>query len=257
MDRLELTADMVYELMRTGEHPTTSQPTVAKFTEAFEHARAGADSVVAVLLSSGLSGTFGSAEAALKAKPVDGVRLVDSRSASLGQGLLAVRGAELAEAGWDADEIRTELERLRGQSGMFFTVDTLDNLIRSGRVSRLKGWLGNLFDMKPILTLNAEGKVTPVDRVRGRTALLPRVLHLLDEILPKQRQRLRMGVVHADNEAVARKVRDTLHKRYHPVDIIVSPVTAVIGVHTGPGAWGVFWQIEDGIPDRPGNKSGS
>jgi hypothetical protein len=257
LDRLEMTADAVYELMRTGEFPTTSQPTVAKFVECFEHARAGADSVVAVLLSSGLSGTYGNAEAALKAKPVDGVRLVDSRSASLGQGLLAVRAAELAEAGWEPDEIKQELERLRVQSGMFFTVATLDNLIRSGRVSRLKGWLGNLLDMKPILTLNAEGKVTPVDRVRGRAALLPRVLHLLDDALPRQRLRLRMGVVHADNEGLARRVRDALHKRYHPVDIIVSPVTAVIGVHTGPDAWGVFWQVEDGIPDRPGNKTGA
>jgi DegV family protein with EDD domain len=255
LDRLEITADMVYELLRTGEHPTTSQPTVARFTEAFEHARAGADSVVAVLLSSGLSGTFGNAEAAVKGGKADGVHLVDSRSASLGQGLMAVRGAELAEAGWSAEEIRLELERLRGQSGMFFTVQTLDNLIRSGRVSRLRGWLGNLFDMKPILSFSADGKVTPVDRVRGAKALLPRVLQLLDEAIPHQRLRLRMGVVHADNEAAARDIRDALHKRYHPLDIVVSPVTAVIGVHAGPGAWGIFWQVEDGIPNRPGNKT--
>ena len=257
MDRLEMTADMVYELLRTGEYPTTSQPTVAKFSEAFEHARAGAESVVAVLLSSGLSGTFGNAESAVKSGKSNAIHLVDSRSASLGQGLLAVRGAELAEAGWSAEEIRIELERLRGQSGMFFTVQTLDNLIRSGRVSRLKGWLGNLFDMKPILSFSGEGKITPVDRVRGVKALVPRVLQLLDEAIPPRRQRLRMGVVHADNESAARKIRDALHKRYHPLDIIVSPVTAVIGVHAGPGAWGVFWQVEDGIPNRPGNKTGS
>jgi hypothetical protein len=257
LDRIEMTAGMVYELLRTGEHPTTSQPTVAKFIEAFEHARADAENVVAVLLSSGLSGTFGGAEAALKTGKVGGVHLVDSRSASLGQGLLAVRGAELAEAGWSAEEIKTELERLRGQSGMFFTVATLENLIRSGRVSRLKGWLGNLLDMKPILSFSHDGKVTPVDRVRGRDALLPRVIQLLDEAIPHQRQRLRMGVVHADNEAAAREIRDAMHKRYHPVDIVVSPLTAVLGVHTGPDAWGVFWQLEDGIPDRPGNKSGA
>ena len=252
-DRVEITAAEVYELLRAGAHPTTSQPTVATFLESFEHARAGADSVVAVLLSSGLSGTFGNGEAAAKSFAPGGVHLVDSRSASLGQGLLALRGAELAEAGWEAAAVRAELERLRAHAGMFFTVATLDNLVRSGRVSRMKGWLGNLLDMKPILSISAEGKIVPVDRVRGRAALLPRVLELLEEAIPRTRLRLRMGVVHADAAATAREIRDELHRRFHPLEIVVSPVTAVIGVHAGPDAWGVFWQVEDGIPERPGN----
>src|SRR5205085_8402273 len=126
--------------------------------------------------------------------------------ASLGLGLLAVRAAELAEAGWDAPAVAAEVARLRGQAGMFFTVDTLDYLVRSGRVSRVKGWLGNLLDMKPIFSLDDEGRVTPVDRVRGRSALLPRVLELVTEALPHRYDRLRMGVVHADAEATAREI---------------------------------------------------
>jgi DegV family protein with EDD domain len=254
-DRLEIGADEVYQLLRAGQTLTTSQPTVAQMRSAFEHARAGAERVVAVLLSSGLSGTFGNGEAALKDFAPGGVRLVDSKSASLGEGLLALRGAELAEAGWEADDIGVELERLRHHAGMLFTVATLDNLVRSGRVSRMKGWLGNLLDMKPILSINEEGKVVPVDRVRGAAGLLPRVLALLDQHLPARPLRLRMGVVHADVAATARAVRDALHRRFRPLDIIVSPVTAVIGVHAGPGAWGVFWQVEDGIPERPRNKT--
>lgn len=252
-DRVELTSSEFFRVLRGGATATTSQPAASQFTEAFEHARAGADEVVAVLLSSGLSGTYGNAEVARKHFGAGGVHLFDSRTASLGAGLLALRAAELAEAGWSPPEIVAELGRLRRQTGNFFTVDTLDNLMRSGRVSRAKGWLGTLLDFKPIFCLDAEGKVSPVDRVRGRQNLLPRVLELLDEGMPAQRERLRMGVVHADCEDVALKIRDELQRRYRPLDIVVGPVTPVIATHAGPGAWGVFWQLEDGVPARAGN----
>jgi len=253
-DRVQIQADEVYRHMRHGRTLTTSQPPASAFAAGYEHARAGADEVVTVVLSSGLSGTFANAEAARRSFGAGGVHLVDSRSVSLGLGLLALRAAELAEAGWEAVEIVAECERLRTQNGMFFTVARLDNLIRSGRVSRVKGWLGNLLDMKPILSLDAEGRITPVDRVRGSPALLPKVLELLEDAIPARRERLRMGVVHADAEATAQDIQSALHKRFRPFEIIVSPVTAVIGLHTGPDAWGVFWQVEDGIPER-GNKS--
>jgi len=254
-DRVQIRADAVYRHLRAGDAPTTSQPTVATFTEGFEHGRAGADAVVAVILSAGLSGTYANAESARRVYQGGGIHLVDSRSASLGQGLLALRAAELAEAGWPPEEIVVEVERLRGQSGSFFTVATLDNLVRSGRVSRVKGWLGNLLDMKPIFALDDTGRVTPVDRVRGSSAVLPRVLELLDDAIPAERLRLRMGVVHADAEDLAHEIRDALHKRFRPMEIVTSPITAVIGVHAGPGAWGIFYQVEDGIPARRGEQN--
>lgn len=254
-DRVGIKPDAIYRDLRAGRTMTTSQPQAAAFTAAFQHARAAADDVVAVLLSGGLSGTYGNAEAARRTYEEGGVHLVDSRSVSLGVGLLAMRAAELAEAGWSADEVVAECERLRGQNGMFFTVARLDNLIRSGRVSRVKGWLGNLLDMKPILSLDDQGRVAPVDRVRGRRALLPRVLELLEAALPARRERLRMGVVHVDAEHEAHRIRAALEERFRPLEIIVNPATAVIGAHAGADAWGVFWQVEDGIPPRHGNKA--
>ncbi len=250
-DRVGLDAREFFRRLRRGLVATTSQPTVGQFAAAYEHARAGADEVVAVILSSGLSGTYANAEAARRAFRPGGIHLVDSRSASLGAGLLALRGAELAEAGWSPADIVTELNRLRGQSGMFFTVATLDNLVRSGRVSRARGWLGTLLDFKPILSLDADGKIAPVDRVRGRANLLPRVLELLDDVLPARRERLRMGVVHADCADTAAEARDALARRYRPIEVVVSPVTSVIATHAGPDAWGVFWQLEDGVAEPP------
>src|SRR5207253_2200580 len=179
-DRVELKPEEFYRRLRTARDlPTTSQPTPAEFVRVLRDARGEADEVVGVLLSGKLSGTYGSAQAAVRAAGISGVHLVDSRSASLGVGMLALRGAELAEAGWPGAEIARELERVRGQSGMLLTVDRYDNLLRSGRVSRGKAWIAGMLDVKPILSLDSEGRVVPVDRVRGREQLVPRVLALL------------------------------------------------------------------------------
>ena len=256
LDRVELEPAEFYRRLRgDGPPPTTSQPSPAQFSAAFEHARADADGVVAVLLSSALSGTYANAEAARRGFAAGGVHLVDSRSASFGIGLLALRGAELADAGWDAAAIAAELVRVRGQSGMFLTVDTLEYLLRSGRVSRVQSWLGGLLDMKPILSLDREGKVIAAARVRGQAALLERVYRLLDRALPAARGRLRLGVAHADAPELAERVRRALAARYHPLEVLVAPATGVLAAHVGPGAWGVFYQVEDGTPE--GNLSTS
>jgi hypothetical protein len=249
LDRVEMDAAEFYRRLRGGAtNATTSQPTPAQFTAAFEHARAGADEVVVVLLSSGLSGTYANAEAARRSFAAGGIHLVDSRSVSLGLGMLALRAAELAEAGWGGAAIARELERLRDQCGSYITVDKLDQLLRSGRVSRMQAWLGSLLDMKPILSLDHAGLVVAAARVRHRAALLPRVFRLLDRALPRQRERLRLGVAHADAPEVAEQLRRALRERYQPLDLVVSSVTGVLAAHTGPGAWAVFYQVEDGAP---------
>ena len=244
LDRVEIRTDEVYERMRAGEVFTTSQPTPGAFVQGFQDAVARADEVVAVLLSRALSGTFASGQAAARAHG-GAIRLVDSRSASLGLGLLALRGAELAREGRGADQIAAELDRIRDRSGGFFTVDTFENLLRSGRVGRGRAWLGQLLDVKPILEIDREGKVVPLDRVRGREALIPRVLKHLEGRLTPRPRRLRLGVVHADAPEVAERLRTSLEARFAPRDLLVTTVTAALGVHTGPGAWGIFYQIED------------
>ena len=209
--------------------------------------------MIAVLVSSGLSGTFQSGAAAIKAGGLTNVRLVDSKSASLGAGMLALRAAELAELNWPAAAIAAELERVRDQSGVFLTVDKFDNLLRSGRVSRGKAWIGGLLDVKPILSLDTAGRVVPIDRARGREALIGRVLSLLEAQLQPRPKQIRFGVVHAEAPDVARRVRDALVAAYQPRDCFVSLATGVLGTHVGEGAWAVFYQVADGTPPAPPN----
>ncbi len=251
-DRVELKPEDFYRRLREARDlPTTSQPSPADFVRVFRDARAEADEVVAVLLSGGLSGTFASAQAAVRAGGVSGVHLVDSRSASLGLGMLALRGAELAESGWSGTAISRELERVRARSGMLLTVDRYDNLLRSGRVSRGKAWLAGMLDVKPILSLDASGRVIPVDRVRGRDQVVSRVLAVLDRRLIPRPKVIRFGVAHAQAPDMAERVRNALVAAYQPRDCFVTLATGVLATHVGPGAWAVFYQVEDG-PAEPG-----
>ncbi|MGH7538688.1 MAG: DegV family protein [Gemmatimonadales bacterium] len=245
-DRLEMTPGEFFARLRAGEDASTSQPSPRAFQEGFADALRGADQVIAVLLSKALSGTFGSAERAARETGAGGITLVNSRGASLTEGLLVVRGLELAAAGWTAPAIAQELDRVRDQSGGFFTVDNLERLIRSGRVGRLRGWLGTKLNVKPIMALTREGRAEPVDRARGRVAARARILALLDGVLSPRPAELRLGVAHGDIPEFAEALRDELVQRYRPKQILLSPITPVIAAHAGIGAWGVFYQIEDG-----------
>jgi DegV family protein with EDD domain len=251
-DRVQLRGDEFYRRMRDSKvNPTTSQPTPADFVRVLRDARAEADEVVAVLLASRLSGTYQSGVAAARAAGIDRIEFVDSATASLGLGLLALRGAELAEAGWKARAIAEELRRVRTQSGCFITVDKFDNLLRSGRVTRGKALIAGMLDVKPILSLDAAGGITPVDRVRGRNNVVPRVLSLLEKRLSPRPNTVRFGIVHAEAPDMAERVRAALVAAYQPRDCFVSLATGVLGTHVGFGAWGVFWQVEDGTPASP------
>jgi len=255
-DRVELKPEEFYRRLRGAtELPTTSQPTPAAFIQAFRDARQEADEVVAVLLGSNLSGTYASAQAAIRAGGVQGVHLVDTRLASLGVGMLALRGAELAEMGWRSERIAAELTRIRSQAGMLLTVDRYDNLLRSGRISRGKAWLAGMLDVKPVLSFDTDGHVVPIERVRGRENLEARVLALLDARLTPRPRKVRFGVAHAEAPEAAERIRAALVRKYQPQDCFVSLATGVLGTHVGPGAWGIFYQVEDG-PTTPVGQGG-
>ncbi|MGI9179056.1 MAG: DAK2 domain-containing protein [Longimicrobiaceae bacterium] len=244
-DRIDIDAEAFAERLRSGEHPTTSQPTPGAFLEAYSRAAVDGETVVAVLLSGALSGTFASAEAAAKRFEEVPVHLVDSRGASLLQGLLALKAAELGELGCAPEEIASELARVRDRSGILFTVDSFDRLLASGRVGRGRAFIGTLLDIKPILEIDSGGRVVPAARVRGRKNLLPRVMELLEERISSRAGRVRFGVVHAACAEVLEEVSAALRERYGNPEILTAPVTPVLATHLGPGAWGVAYLVED------------
>jgi hypothetical protein len=244
-DGVDIDAATFAARLRAGERPTTSQPPPRAFLDAFQAAAEEGETVLGVILGSSLSGTFQSAEAA--ARRLDGaqVRLVDSAAASLTEGLLVLRAAELAELGHNADEVATELHRIRQQSGILFTVDVFDNLLASGRVGRGQVMIAGLLDIKPIMGLTPDGKVQPLAKVRGSRNALPRMLDLLAERIPAGARQVRFGVVHVAAPELLEPITAALTERFGPREIITSPAAPVLGTHLGPGAWGISWQLED------------
>lgn len=246
-DRIDITAAQFLESLRQGAHPTTSQPTPAAFAEGFRRAAEEGEAVLAVVLSSGLSGTHASAQAAAKQRGGDEapVHLVDSRGASLLQGLLALKAAELGELGWEPARIAAELVRVRDQSGLFLTIDTFERLLASGRIGRGRAWLGSLLDIKPILDLDVTGKLAPVDKVRGRKNVIPRMLQILEQRVPASVKQVRFGIVHVACPDVAAEASRGIRERWPGSDVTIAPASPVISTHTGEGAWGIAYLIED------------
>ena len=244
-DRIDIDADTFVRRLSTGERATTSQPPPKAFLDAFRAAAEDGETVLAIILSSVLSGTYASAEAAAKRVEDADVLLVDSLGASLTLGLLVLRAAELAELAWEPQAIAGELGRIRAQSGLLFTVDVFDNLLASGRVGRGQVMIAGLLDIRPILGLGPDGRVQPIAKVRGRANVTTRMLDTLRSRIPAAARQLRFGVIHVGCPEKAESFAQQLRDEFGDREILITPASPVLATHLGPGAWGVAYQLED------------
>jgi DegV family protein with EDD domain len=247
-DRFDISAEAFAERLKEGAHPSTSQPAPAAFMKAYERAAEEGEAIVAVLLSSALSGTYASAQAALRQRQDDStpVHLVDSRGGSLLQGLLALKASELGEMAWEPERIVAELTRIRQRSGFFIHLDTFERALASGRVGRGRAWLGSLLDIKPVLDIDDEGRLNPIAKVRGRKSVLPKMMEILEQKVPRDVEKVRFGVMHVACPEAVDEVCDEIRKRYgRHREIITAPGTPIIGTHAGEGAWGIAFLVED------------
>lgn len=246
-DGIDITATEFHAKLASAEDlPTTSQPAPASFLDVFERAGEEAETVVGVFVSSTLSGTIGAAEVA--ATRFDGlcIRIVDSLGASLQEGLLVLKAAELGELGWKPDDIVAELERVRSRSGILFTVSTFERLIASGRVSLGKALLGRFLGLKPILGLTPEGRVSAFGKAFGDRRARPELLRVLRERVPRDATSVRFGIVHVGVPGIVEPVSEALRTVYgRDTEILSAPATPVISTHLGIGAWGVAYLVED------------
>jgi len=245
-DGVDLTAERFHKMLAAQEQlPTTSQPPPASFLEGFKRAAADAEQVVGVIVSSALSGTYRSAEAAAGQGPDLPIHLADSRGASLLQGLLVLKATEMAEMAVPADEIVEELSRIRDQSGVMFTIETFDRLLASGRVSRSKAFFGTLLNVKPILALDREGKVVPRATAVGRKRVIMALLDAVAEEMERVPETVRFGIMHVGIPEIVPEVQELLVARYGNVEILNAPITPVLATHLGIGAWGLAYMVED------------
>ncbi|MCD6087486.1 MAG: DegV family EDD domain-containing protein [Candidatus Hydrothermae bacterium] len=239
-DGVDISRERISEILREGRAElTTSQPGPNDFIATFEEVSRWARSILVITISGALSGTFRSAQIAAKAFDRVPVRVVDSRSASLGVGLLALRASELASKGLNIDEIADELEVLRFKTFFLFTVGDFRYLVKSGRVSKIQGKLADFLGLKPILTLDSEGRIRKKTRVFGESRVLPKFKGLLSENLDKTAT-YDFAVAHFEAADKINPLQEFLEEEFNARMVLRANLTPALSLHVGPGSWGVF-----------------
>ena len=245
-DYVDLGNDELYaRLADAPEPPTTSQPTPADFLDVYEELAARFERIYSLQLSSTLSGTFASAEAAAGALAGGSVRVIDTRTVSAAVAMLALALQRRLDRGTTDEEVDALVDRYLATHGLLFTVDTLEFLARGGRIGRGAAFAGTLLNVKPILGL-VDGEVVPLKRVRGSQKAVEELAALL-AAGTADRPSLRIGMVDAAAPArlaqLERLVRAT---RPRATIEVVGSLGAVVGTHAGPGTLGLFWFDDDG-----------
>jgi DegV family protein with EDD domain len=234
------TAEFYRLLQGSDQPPKSAQPSPADFAAVFEEL-SGYERILCVVLSEKLSGTFASAE--LAANDFGGkVRVIDSRVTSGGTVILADAIQRRLDRGTDDEEIDALVESFRRERGLLFTVDTLEYLVRGGRVGKAAGLAGQLLSVKPILAFD-DGEVAPLKRVRGRSKALGELEKIFrDSTEGQDDPNLHVGVGHAEAEEDCDElVRRLKGARPNASLDIVTTLGPVIGTHGGPGTLGLFW----------------
>jgi DegV family protein with EDD domain len=239
-DYVELDPRGFYERLRSApELPTTSQPTPQDFLSTY-HALAGYERIYSLHISAKLSGTFQSASLAAADEEGDRIRLVDTESASVGIGMLALAIQERLAAGTTDEEIEALVEAHREKAGILFTVDTLEFLAKGGRIGRARAMMGSLLNVKPILAIE-DGEVVPVGRVRGRAKAFEEFRRRFEDATTDS-PRLAVGMAHAEAEDAVEQLRAIVHASRPQAEVkLVTTLGAVVGTHAGPGTIGFFW----------------
>jgi DegV family protein with EDD domain len=228
------------ELRGTEQLPTTSQPSIGDFIEVWAPLLARGDDIVSIHISGGISGTVESARQAAEQLERDGkggerVRVLDSATSAGGLGLVALAAARAAQRGLGLDEVASLAEDARASLKMWFAIDTLEFLKRSGRIGAASAWLGSTLKIKPILTLESE--MTPVERVRTSKRAFER---MVDYAKLRQSSGMNAWVVqHIQAPDQAEALAERCREVFGHDPVFTSEIGPVLGAHTGPGLLGV------------------
>lgn len=240
VDRRDLSPSEFWDRMsRSPVLPETAAPSPGAFESAYRRALdAGADGVVCVTLSSALSATFQAAQ--VGARALEGelpIRVVDSRSLTMAQGLMAVAAAKMAKEGKAIDDCAGAAEELVPRTRIYAALDTLENLRKGGRIGGAAAFFGSVLSIKPIIEV-ADGKVEPESRQRTRS----KSLRYLVEKVRQFPQVENLAVLHGDAPDLD-ELLEQLSATFPREDILVGDIGAVIGTHAGPRTIGVTFHV--------------
>lgn len=239
LDIVDISRNQLYEwLIENNGFPKTSQPSPEDFLKHFEAAKSAGADVICILLSSALSGTCQSAHLAKNMVDYDKIHIIDSLAATHLIRFLANKACQMRDAGNSAKEIISTIEELKGRTKVIAAVDTLEYLCRGGRVSRTAATIGNLANLKPIITVTPEGEVAVIAKCVGKNKSMAYIINALEEYELDENYPVYSIYSYGEENCLSLETRltsagYTLHSR--------KQLGATIGCHVGPGAFGVLF----------------
>lgn len=242
-DAREINPKTVYDAMREGKSPKTSQVSPQTFKTIFTSYAKAKQPLIYFAFSSALSGTYQTAkmmeQEVKETYPGAILHVIDTKCASIGYGLVILRAAKLAQDGANAEKIMETATYHAEHMEHIFTVDDLEYLYRGGRVSKTEAFFGTLLKIKPILHVEG-GKLVPLEKTRGSKKLLNRMLEIMEERGTDFSNQI-IGISHGDDLETAQKLAEMIKDKFGVEDILIEMVGSVIGAHSGPGTIALFF----------------
>jgi DegV family protein with EDD domain len=248
-DFITIQPKQVYDAMRNGQIVKTSQASPLKLKEVFTQYAKEKRPCIYIAFSSQLSGTYQTAmmirAEVLEEYPDFQLTIIDSKCASLGLGLVVAKAAQLSQTGMPYEQLCETVSEYCRHMEHIFTVDDLEFLARGGRISKTSAFVGGLLNIKPLLHVE-DGKLIPLEKIRGRKKVFKRMLELMEE-RGVDLQKQTIGISHGDDEEAALELKKQIEEKFGCTDFLIYPIGGAIGAHAGPGTLALFFlnkQIE-------------
>ena len=236
----KLTSEQLLAKMESGSKPTTSQINVGQFEDVFRQYAQEGTAVLYVAFASALSGTYQSAVMArgmvLEDYPEAIITILDTKAASMGEGLLVMKAVEARAAGQSLEQTAALLQSLVPRVKTHFLVDDLNHLMRGGRISKAAALMGSLVNIKPIIAVTADGSLDSVAKVRGKKKAQAEVVGMTLETISEPL----VVIAYAGDKEVSENVKEQLLASGEVTEVLILPLGPVISTHTGPGTLGLF-----------------
>lgn len=239
----EIPPKQLYDEMRNGKHTKTAQLTYMELREAFLPYAESGEPIIYLCFSSELSGTYQTAcmvkQELEEAYPHMDLTILDTKCASLGQGMVVYRIARLKAQGYEKSELVEAAQFYAQHTEHIFSVDDLTYLQRGGRVSKTSAFVGGMLNIKPVLNVD-DGKLIPVKKVRGSKKVHKNMVNMVEERGHQLSQQI-IGINHADDSEGAEKLQQMLKEKFGCEQFVVGLIGSVIGAHAGPGTLSVYF----------------
>ena len=238
-DRVEITPEEVYENLK-NEIPHTSLPTMGEMHETINKIIAdGYNQIIIPVISSGLSGTCKAIEMVCKDFKDIKTKVIDTKNIALGSGFLSIYAGQLVEKNLNFDEIVKRVEDKIKDSHIYYSLQTLQYLVKGGRLGRVEGMIGSVLQIKPIISCDKDGIYYTVEKVRGRKQSINKLMEIVQDKI-KDKKNYYLAICHGYAQEEADKIREKMQPYIDNAALYMEgQISPALGVHTGPGLVGI------------------